>query len=280
MAGIMGSRRVAFLLGTATSAVVLGMMAPVGAAPAPVVFDCHGQTANEQAYKTPPNQVGDDHPSGRSRETEAAGSGTQGRSNSDPDGTTNAGADKPGCPGGFDSDQDGNNGCGNDDDFEDDNNGWCGRQRDAAPAAGATPTNGLPTTSAPGGDQSGGVKKGRRAVIAPAAPETSVRGTAVSVPEPLGGSPANDEPAGPPAPTATFTVSGEVPPSGSAAERSDGTSGRATGVEIGTSRTGLTGFLPRTGTSIAGLAGAGTLLLAAGRLLRHFRHNSPSPTGA
>src|SRR5437764_2145281 len=58
-----------------------------------------------------------------------AGDHTQGRSHSDPDGMSNGGADKPGCPGGFDADQDGNNGCGNDADREDDNNGRCGRQR-------------------------------------------------------------------------------------------------------------------------------------------------------
>src|SRR5882724_2012255 len=46
---------------------------------------------------------------------------TQGRSHSDPDGMSNGGADKPGCPGGFDADRDGNNGCGNDADREDDN---------------------------------------------------------------------------------------------------------------------------------------------------------------
>src|SRR5687768_15715379 len=52
----------------------------------------------------------------------------QGNSSSDPDGMSNGGADKPGCPGGFDADQDGNNGCGNDADREDDNNGHCGRK--------------------------------------------------------------------------------------------------------------------------------------------------------
>lgn len=52
----------------------------------------------------------------------------QGNSSSDPDGMSNGGADKPGCPGGFDADKDGNNGCGNDADREDDNNGNCGRK--------------------------------------------------------------------------------------------------------------------------------------------------------
>jgi hypothetical protein len=53
---------------------------------------------------------------------------TQGRSHSDPDGTSNGGADKPGCTGGVDANRDGNNGCGNDTDREDDNNGHCGQQ--------------------------------------------------------------------------------------------------------------------------------------------------------
>ena len=68
------------------------------------------------------------HPSGQEGkgETEAGSSGTQGRSDSDPDGMENGGADKPGCYGGYDDDRDGNNGCGNDTDFEDDNNGNCG----------------------------------------------------------------------------------------------------------------------------------------------------------
>ncbi|MCU1378776.1 MAG: hypothetical protein JWN29_1759 [Acidimicrobiales bacterium] len=78
-----------------------------------------------------PNNVVDDgdnrHPSGKDRSVENGGSGSQGASSSDPDGTSNGGADKPGGAGGYDkADQDGNNGCGNDDDFEDDNNGNCG----------------------------------------------------------------------------------------------------------------------------------------------------------
>lgn len=51
---------------------------------------------------------------------------TQGRSQSDPDGRSNGGTDKPGCTGALDADRDGNNGCGNDADREDDNNGHCG----------------------------------------------------------------------------------------------------------------------------------------------------------
>src|SRR3954454_7118326 len=71
---------------------------------------------------------------------------TQGRSTSDPDGMSNGGADKPGCTGGFDADQDGNNGCGNDADREDDNNGWCGRKRIGGETR-ATPTTSTTTTS-------------------------------------------------------------------------------------------------------------------------------------
>jgi hypothetical protein len=57
---------------------------------------------------------------------------TQGRSQSDPDGMRNGGADKPGCTGGVSADRDGNNGCGNDDDREDDNNGRCGGAKSKA----------------------------------------------------------------------------------------------------------------------------------------------------
>jgi hypothetical protein len=69
------------------------------------------------------------HPSGKDKSGEAGGSGTQGKSESDPDSGDNGGIDKAGglaTEGGDTDDQDGNNGCGNDDDFEDDNNGNCG----------------------------------------------------------------------------------------------------------------------------------------------------------
>lgn len=82
--------------------------------------------------------------------------GPQGRSHSDPDGMSNGGADKPGCPGGFDADQDGNNGCGNDADREDDNNGHCGNGKghdnDGAapvPPSSTTTTTTTTTTTAP-----------------------------------------------------------------------------------------------------------------------------------
>ena len=83
------------------------------------------------------------HPSGKDRSVENGGSGTQGKSESNPDDSKGPmryegaiGDDKANGPGGTDrADQDGNNGCGNDDDFDDDNNGHCGR-----PAAPVTPT--------------------------------------------------------------------------------------------------------------------------------------------
>ena len=86
-----------------------------------------GDPATSESWNTPPDAGDNRHPSGKDRSVENGGSGTQGKSKSDPDGMTNGGADKPGGTGGIDrGDQDGNNGCGNDDDFEDDNNGNCG----------------------------------------------------------------------------------------------------------------------------------------------------------
>jgi hypothetical protein len=82
------------------------------------------------------------HPSGKDRTEEPGGSGTQGRSPSDPDGDFNYGPDKPRESGGiYTGDQDGNNGCGNDQDFEDDNRGNCG-----GPARGG---NGGPVVETP-----------------------------------------------------------------------------------------------------------------------------------
>ena len=141
------------------------------------------------------NNVADDgdnrHPSGKDRSVEN-GSGTQGRSTSDPDDDgrgpdrSNGGADKPDGPGGVDlADQDGNNGCGNDDDFEDDNEGWCGRKpkaddyvtgnpatTDTCPA-GMTDTNGTAAggcecpagTTDTNGTMAGGCEKPEGAVL-------------------------------------------------------------------------------------------------------------------
>ena len=89
-----------------------------------------------------PNNVADEgdnrHPSGKDKSVENGGSGTQGKSESNPDDSKGPmryegelGDDKANGPGGTDlADQDGNNGCGNDDDFDDDNNGWCGKPTD------------------------------------------------------------------------------------------------------------------------------------------------------
>ena len=74
-------------------------------------------------------------PGSADRATEAGHSGTQGRSESNPDAERDdqSGVDKPYDAAGEskftqwdDSDADGNNGCGNDTNFEDDNNGNCG----------------------------------------------------------------------------------------------------------------------------------------------------------
>ncbi len=70
-------------------------------------------------------------PAGATRggsQVESTESVRTGGSQSDPDGNSNGGKDKPGYNGGYDSDKDWNNGCGNDADREDDNNGWCGRK--------------------------------------------------------------------------------------------------------------------------------------------------------
>ena len=104
-----------------------------------------------------PNNVSDDgdnaHPSGKDRSVENGNSGTQGKSESNPDDTNGPmryegqpGDDKANGPGGTDlADQDGNNGCGNDDDFDDDNNGWCGKPEETTPPVVA----GTSTTSCP-----------------------------------------------------------------------------------------------------------------------------------
>lgn len=94
------------------------------------------QSTTQNNFNTSIAQTGSDegdnrHPSGKDRSVEHGKSETQGKSNSDPDGTQNSyggnsGKDKLGYDAGLDKgDQDGNNGCGNDDDFEDDNNGNC-----------------------------------------------------------------------------------------------------------------------------------------------------------
>ena len=104
------------------------------------------------------NNIEDDgdnaHPSGKDRSVESGGSGTQGKSESNPDDSKGPmryegkiGDDKANGAGGVDrADQDGNNGCGNDDDFDDDNNGHCGRPAPATPTKSETPPVVLPST--------------------------------------------------------------------------------------------------------------------------------------
>jgi hypothetical protein len=128
--------RTARLAGVLAGALLaLGLTAPVaGAQPRSdesFQFTCVDPAAADTADE--PSR----HPSGKDRTAESGNSWPQGRSNSDPDGTSNGGSDKPECKRGFpydeDGDSDGNNGCGNDDDFEDDNNGNCGGKRQAEP---------------------------------------------------------------------------------------------------------------------------------------------------
>jgi hypothetical protein len=119
-----------------------------GSASAPAAGDRDGDADSDPATSytedndtndSAPNNVPDDgdnaHPSSKDRSIENGKSGTQGKSESDPDDDgrgperSNGGPDKANGSGGVDkADQDGNNGCGNDDDFEDDNEGWCGKR--------------------------------------------------------------------------------------------------------------------------------------------------------
>ena len=93
---------------------------------------------NDDAANNEADEGDNAHPSGKDRSVENGGSGTQGKSESNPDDSKGPmryegelGDDKANGPGGTDlEDQDGNNGCGNDDDFDDDNNGWCGKPVD------------------------------------------------------------------------------------------------------------------------------------------------------
>jgi hypothetical protein len=106
------------------SVLVLALILNVASA-APVLAshkDSHDPRGRAQSGKERSDENGKS-----SKGSKSGNSGTQGKSQSDPDGDSNGGADKPGGSGGVDrTDQDGNNGCGNDDDFEDDNNGLCG----------------------------------------------------------------------------------------------------------------------------------------------------------
>ena len=139
------------------------------------------------------------HPSGKDRSVEAGGSGTQGRSTSDPDGDANGGPDKPGGAGGIDrDDQDGNNGCGNDDDFEDDNNGNCGPRdrvkqrgadqkaaRAANPAAKGRAHKAQADEPAPAPGPADADTALADTTVTPAAPDAAALGADVVAPNPL-----------------------------------------------------------------------------------------------
>lgn len=92
--------------------------------------DVFAKQNNTQLIADIPDNGTSQHASGHDRNTEHGKSGTQGKSESNPDGN---GADKrrnasDGAQGGTQGygDYDDNNGCGNDNDFADDNNGNCG----------------------------------------------------------------------------------------------------------------------------------------------------------
>ncbi|HEX7167846.1 MAG TPA: hypothetical protein VF230_12770 [Acidimicrobiales bacterium] len=119
-------------IGAAFGAGLLGLALLAG----PAMADPDGERPKKQNGTEATDA--DAAPGNADRETEAGGSGTQGRSESNPDG--DPGVDKPYPAAGHDaetqgdSDYDGNNGCGNDTDFADDNNGNCGGNRENAGA--------------------------------------------------------------------------------------------------------------------------------------------------
>ena len=171
---------------------------------------------------------------------------TQGRSLSDPDGTSNGGADKPGCtreaPWDADTDNDGNNGCGNDADREDDNNGNCGRQKAQGPSNGGREDEGdgtpvTPTETPDTVDTDGQVQA---AGTVPAAGPTAAEDSATSAaPTEVSGAGTN-----PPAAAETNTPDTQV-----------------LGETLSAPDT-----LARTGAGIGGLALLGGLLVGGGRL--------------
>ncbi len=223
---------------------------------------------------------------GKSSCFEASGR-VQGRSQSDPDGMSNGGADKPGCTGGFDADRDGNNGCGNDADREDDNNGRCGGEKvrgdrrtkpardDAAKVKAAklesdkkdrcrrdesdTPPTTAPTTVAPADieacscpkdDTTTGASVDTVKVSTAATPDVALLAAE--------------------APTTTTTAPTEVlgaTLTNPAAVESTTTTTTPTEVLGQTLEQPSASALPRTGAGIAGLALLGGLLFGGGRLL-------------
>jgi hypothetical protein len=175
----------------------------------------------------------------------AAADHTQGRSLSDPDGTSNGGADKPGCVGVADSDRDGNNGCGNDADREDDNNGNCGRQKEthANGNAAAQHQNGNADTAKP--------EKLEAEVTVRAAGTSHASGALAAE-----------------ASTTTTTAATSVSGSGTTAPaRTEATTATTTPeTQVLGETLSRPGTLPRTGAGIGGLALLGGLLCGGGRL--------------
>ena len=168
---------------------------------------------------------------------------TQGRSLSDPDGTSNGGTDKPGCtrvpPWNVDTDNDGNNGCGNDADREDDNNGNCGGQNAQGPSNGGPEDegDGTPTETPVTVDTDGQIQA---AGTVPAAGLTAAENSTTSA------APTEVSGAGTTAPAAAETTTPDTQVLGETLSAPD--------------------TLARTGAGIGGLALLGGLLVGGGRL--------------
>lgn len=101
------------------------------------------KSGNAKLAEDIPDNEPSQHPSGKDKNTEHGNSGTQGKSQSNPDGN---GADKrrdakDGSNGGTQGsgDFDDNNGCGNDHDFADDNNGNCTGKHEPLPKPSQSP---------------------------------------------------------------------------------------------------------------------------------------------
>ncbi|HEY4410124.1 MAG TPA: hypothetical protein VGO87_09585 [Acidimicrobiia bacterium] len=190
--------------------------------------------------------------------------GPQGKSHSDPDGMSNGGADKPGCPGGFDADQDGNNGCGNDADREDDNNGHCGRQKTGAADEGGTapsaPTSPSTTsTSTSTTSTTTSTTTGPPPTVAPAVELTDCQ---VDPKE------ATDCPAAAQGTTgAHLTVAGTTADAGGAAtDATTTTPTTAPGTEVLGEQISRPSALARTGAGVGAMALLGLVLCGSGRL--------------
>jgi hypothetical protein len=173
--------------------------------------------------------------------------GPQGKSHSDPDGMSNGGADKPGCPGGFDADKDGNNGCGNDADREDDNNGNCGgkgaKDKDvAAPTTTSTSTTTTTTTNTA------------------AVPGTDTDATVAGAGTAVAGTAADGAAAGSTSPAGTSATSGAADTTTTPAVTGAQTQVLGETLEQGPSA------LARTGAGVGGMALLGGLLCGTGRL--------------